>query len=99
MKSMRGTIRYADPEILKKNKYSGEMADIWACGIIFYCLICGDMPFEDDVFGILYKKVLKCDIRIPMDLSKDAKNLIKSILNLNVNERINLQEIKCHPWF
>lgn len=51
MSSFRGTIRYADPEILKKKQYSGELADIWACGIILYCLICGDMPFEDDVLG------------------------------------------------
>lgn len=51
MNSFRGTIRYADPEILKKKPYSGEQADIWALGIILYCLLCGDMPFEDDILG------------------------------------------------
>ena len=44
------------------------------------------MPFEDDVFGIMFKKVIKCEIRIPIDISKDAKNLINLILNLNVNK-------------
>ena len=71
LKSMRGTIRYADPEILKNKEYSGEIADIWALGIILYCLTCGDLPFEDDVFGILYKKVVKCDIKIPEYVSDD----------------------------
>lgn len=51
MNSFRGTIRYADPEILKKKPYSGEIADVWALGVILYCLLCGDMPFEDDVLG------------------------------------------------
>lgn len=51
MSSFRGTIRYADPEILKKKDYSAEIADIWACGIVLYCLICGNLPFEDDILG------------------------------------------------
>lgn len=51
MSSFRGTIRYADPEILKKKDYSAEVADIWACGIVLYCLICGNLPFEDDILG------------------------------------------------
>ncbi len=51
MNSFWGTIRYADPEILKKKDYSAENADIWACGVVLYCLLCGNMPFEDDILG------------------------------------------------
>lgn len=69
MSSFRGTIRYADPEILKKKDYSAEVADIWACGVVLYCLICGNMPFEDDVLGQLFKKVVMCDYSLPDDIS------------------------------
>lgn len=90
LKSMRGTIRYADPEILKNKEYSGEIADVWALGIILYCLAFGDLPFEDDVFGILYKKVIKCDIKIPENTSEDLKSLLNGILNVNINRRFSL---------
>ena len=89
-KSSRGTIWYADPEILRWRIYSGELADIWSCGIILYCLLCGDLPFEDDVFGILWKKVMKCDIFIPEYISKEAKNLIYGILNPSINNWFNI---------
>ena len=27
--------------------YVGLLADIWSCGIIFYAIICGFLPFDD----------------------------------------------------
>ena len=47
--SARGTNGYRAPEMIRgeKKRYSNK-ADIWAVGCIFYELIVGERPFEDD---------------------------------------------------
>jgi 5'-AMP-activated protein kinase catalytic alpha subunit len=40
-------------------KYDGLKADIWSCGVIFYALICGYLPFDDPDTQILYEKIIK----------------------------------------
>ena len=48
-----GSPCYAAPEMIKGQKYNGMRAylglltDIWSCGIIFYAVICGFLPFDD----------------------------------------------------
>ena len=83
----------------QKKDYSAEVSDIWACGVVLYCLICGNMPFEDDVLGQLFKKVVMCDYTLPDDISEEASNLISQILNCNLNQRVSMNELKNHPWF
>lgn len=42
-----GTIRYMAPEILSgKMKVNSPAVDVWACGIILYQLIIGNVPFD-----------------------------------------------------
>ena len=98
MQTSCGSIRYADPELLRGRPYSGEMADVWSCGVILFALLTGYLPFEDDVFGFILKKILKNSIEFPDDISDDAKDLIMRILQPSVNKRLTLQEIKMHKW-
>lgn len=98
MSTSCGSIRYADPELLRGRPYSGEMADVWSCGVILFALLTGYLPFEDDVFGFILKKILKNSIEFPEGLSDDARDLIMRILQPSVNRRLTLQEIKTHKW-
>ena len=45
MMSMCGTPAYVAPEILYKQGY-GKQVDIWSAGIIFYTLVCRQLPFQ-----------------------------------------------------
>ncbi len=62
MKRTCGTIRYTDPEILRKRAYSGEMADLWGCGVILYALVCGRLPFDNDVYGVLLREIIQSHV-------------------------------------
>jgi serine/threonine protein kinase len=34
-----------DPDLARSRKYSGQGADVWACGVILYLLVTGGIPF------------------------------------------------------
>ncbi|KAJ3230010.1 hypothetical protein HDU78_008683, partial [Chytriomyces hyalinus] len=53
-----GTINFAPPEVLSGEQYIPKPADIWACGIILYTILCGEAPFSsfDQVKRKPYKK-------------------------------------------
>jgi len=53
-------------------------------------MLCGYLPFEDPDTPALYKKILSGTYNFHKSLSEDAKDLIKSILNGNQNDRFTI---------
>jgi len=94
-----GSPCYAAPEMLSGNKYQAPQIDIWSCGITLYAMLCGFLPFDDDNNDILYNKICEGKFIIPNDISFEACDLIKRILNVDPLKRINIRQIKNHPWF
>jgi 5'-AMP-activated protein kinase catalytic alpha subunit len=62
-------------------------------------MLCGFLPFDDDNNDILYNKICEGKFIIPNDISFEACDLIKRILNVDPLKRINIRQIKNHPWF
>jgi len=81
------------------NKYDGLQVDIWSSGIILYAMLCGYLPFEDPNTTELYKKILKGKYELPDFLSKDAKDLLKKVLNTDPKKRYTIEEIRKHSWY
>lgn len=61
-------------------------------------MICGYLPFDDEDLTKLYSKILQGEFTIPNHVSKEAGELIRSILVTDPSVRISLNEIKKHPW-
>lgn len=78
-----GSPCYAAPEMILGKAYDGRKTDAWSCGIILFAMLCGFLPFENEDVSVLYKKITKGEYNIPNNLSRDAKDLIKQILNIN----------------
>ena len=94
-----GSPCYASPEMISGKKYDGFLIDIWALGITLFAMMCGYLPFEDEYNDELYKKILQCNLNFPKHLSKCAKDIMKKILVTDPKKRINIQEIKEHPFY
>ena len=46
MFSCKGTMGYMAPEIFMGTGYSGEQADLFACGVVLFCMLLGRPPFK-----------------------------------------------------
>jgi len=98
-----GTPGYVAPEILKRKKYHKEV-DVWSLGVITYILLCGFPPFVDDGNNLksLYKQIRKGSYSFPdkywKNISDDAKNLIKNMLEVNVKKRFTARQVLDHDW-
>ena len=96
-----GSSYYIAPEVLKK-KYN-EKCDLWSCGVIMYILLSARPPFggEDDNDIMERVAIGEYDLESPPfdKLSKNALDLIKKLLTMDINERINAEQALNHPWF
>ena len=94
-----GSPCYASPEMVGGNKYNGFKIDIWSSGIILYAMLCGYLPFEDKDNDALFEKILECKLIFPKYITNIAKDLMEKILVTDPNKRINIPEIKKHPFY
>ena len=41
-----GKTNFMSPEMIKGKGYSGKLHDIWCLGVLFYCMIFNNYPFQ-----------------------------------------------------
>ena len=70
-----------------------EKTDCWSLGVIMYVLLCGKQPFYSQDVEECYDKILTCDFNFQeevwRDKSESCKNLIKSLLVVDINKRFS----------
>uniref|UniRef100_A0AC34REG7 Protein kinase domain-containing protein n=1 Tax=Panagrolaimus sp. JU765 TaxID=591449 RepID=A0AC34REG7_9BILA len=93
-----GSPHYACPEVIRGEKYDGRKADVWSCGVILYALLVGALPFDDDNLRNLLEKVKKGVFHIPHFVPADCQNLLRSMIEVDPQKRISLQDVFRHPW-
>ncbi|CAJ0911040.1 3077_t:CDS:2, partial [Entrophospora sp. SA101] len=87
-----GTIDYISPEVFSGKKYDGPPQDIWALGVLLYTLIYKENPFYN------IDEVMARDLRIPFILSEGSIDLVKKMLEYDVDKRLKIDEVLSHPW-
>jgi serine/threonine protein kinase len=89
-----GTPYYISPEMYKDINYDKKI-DIWSIGCILYELTTLTVPFQASNMVGLKKKVISGYYydKISNVYSKDIQNMIRFLLNIDVNRRPNIKEI------
>lgn len=89
-----GSPLYMAPEILNYQKYDAK-ADLWSVGTIAYEMVVGRPPFRANNHIELLKKIKAAEdvIQFPagVTISRDYKNLIRSLLKQDPIERISFE--------
>ena len=90
MTQMFGTPYYIAPEVLN-GKYN-EKCDLWSVGVMLYIMLCGRPPFNGATEDAIINKVKKAvwEFRGEMwdNISPEAKDLIKRLMERNVDTRL-----------
>ena len=81
-----GTPEYIAPEVLM-GKGHGTAVDWWTLGILIYEMIVGQPPFCDEEPMGIYQKILAGKVYFPKYFGKDAKTLVKSLLQADLTKR------------
>uniref|UniRef100_A0A8C5GT17 Serine/threonine-protein kinase DCLK2 n=1 Tax=Gouania willdenowi TaxID=441366 RepID=A0A8C5GT17_GOUWI len=98
-----GTPTYVAPEIIAETGY-GLKVDIWAAGVITYILLCGFPPFRGSIEDqeVLFDQILMGQLEFPLpywdNVSETAKELIRSMLEVEVDQRYTALQVLEHPW-
>ena len=94
----RGTPAYMAPEIFLNKGYEGFGVDIWSAGVILYSMLGGKAPFNADKITELKDLIIKGEYKPLDNISPEARDLIKNMLEINPKKRISIEDILAHPW-
>ncbi|KAL1600528.1 serine/threonine protein kinase [Paraconiothyrium brasiliense] len=87
-----GTIDYAAPEVLAGKAYRGKEQDVWALGILLYTIVYKENPFYS------IDEIMDHDLRVPYVMSEENLDLIRLMLDRDVERRITISQVLEHPW-
>lgn len=92
-----GTPAYTAPEVIRGKGY-GYGADVWSAGVVLYAMLYGSVPFRASSVQDLHALILKGKYSLKEDVSEDARDLIKNILEKDPRKRFSIPEILAHRW-
>ena len=98
-----GIPEYLAPEILL-NIGHGKEADWWAFGCLLFEMMVGLSPFYENDPVLIFKRIIKGDLRFPSNFAPSAKSLIKHLLERDIGKRYGclsrgVGDIKGHRFF
>ncbi|CCK72536.1 putative serine/threonine protein kinase RTK1 KNAG_0K01710 [Huiozyma naganishii CBS 8797] len=106
-----GSDPYLSPELLETTykKYDPRPVDVWACAIIYYCMIMGKFPWKAprksfNSFRLFSEDpddeadVSKGPLRLLRVLPKESQHIIAGMLLLSPKTRATVEEVLEDPW-
>ena len=97
-----GAPHYTSPEMIKGSGYD-HRTDLWSLGCIIYEMICGKVPFGDDIESPheVYDTIEHGVWEWPKTLEKNTVvcNFVEKLLNRNPQQRGSAHGLKDNNWF
>jgi len=98
------TAMYVAPEVLKKQGYDAA-CDVWSLGVLLYVMLAGKAPFFNDpsdspdaILQRIGEGKLQLESGNWLCVSREAKNLVEIMLDVDPSQRPTAVQILHHPW-
>lgn len=95
-----GTPHFMSPEMINREQY-GKPIDVWGCGVVLFILLSGTFPFQgtgEKIYESVRRGIPSMRPRIWDNISDEAKDLVKKMLEHDQNDRVTATEALQHPW-
>lgn len=100
-KAGEGTPQFVAPEVASGyTQVRGFPLDVWASGVTLFNLLVGFYPFSGDTLLLLYENISQAPLCFPeeLELSAEAVDLLRGLLQKEPDQRLPLAEAGSHPW-
>jgi serine/threonine protein kinase len=93
-----GSAYYACPELLSSQSYDAKKADSWACGVLLYVMVTGQLPWIKAQVNEILDQIRNDAFNTPSFLTDKCRDLIRKLMCVDPSSRISVKEALSHPW-
>lgn len=101
--TIMGTLSYLAPECIHRKVKDCTKMDIWSCGVVLYCMLCGYYPFQDPQNPKDNNKhilnICQAKYPIPTHLSSKVLMMLEQIFTIDPSKRPSASELLNNAWF
>lgn len=107
---VNGSVPYMAPELFSKrwsslvrdsqgDRHALAASDLWSCAIVIYVMLSGDLPYGSDEYRIASGEPPDFSKEVWQTVSPEAIDLIRKLLQPEVEERWTAPQALRHEWF
>lgn len=96
--STSGTKYYVSPECISGIDYNPFISDMWSLGVTLYCMVTGNLPWKKGEKQDIFRQIQACDYTIPLTVIPEIKDVIQGLLQVNPEERWNIEDCLNSRW-
>ncbi|KAK9466280.1 kinase-like domain-containing protein [Lipomyces arxii] len=102
LNTLAGTLGYVAPEVVMHVPYSGKLADVWSIGVITFTILCGYNPYRSESHEEFILEAKEKGVVFTKhewkEVSDDAKDFIRCMLQFNPIDRKHTEQLLEHRW-
>ncbi|CAB3407811.1 unnamed protein product [Caenorhabditis bovis] len=98
------TAQFVAPEVLRKQGYD-RSCDVWSLGVLLHTMLTGCTPFStgpndtpDQILQRVGDGKISMSNSVWNNISENAKDLVRKMLDVDPNRRVNAKQALQHPW-
>jgi serine/threonine protein kinase len=93
-----GSPCYTAPEVLSGKPYPARKSDMWSCGVLLFTMVTGQLPWTQRNQVQLFRQIRRGAYAIPKTVSAECSDLIRSLMAVNLEKRLDVPGVLAHPW-
>ena len=71
---------------------------MWSAGVVLFSMLYGSVPFKGQDMTALHWSIIKGEYELKEDVSQEARDLIRGLLNIKPKDWLTPEQVLSHLW-